>query len=577
MKKKLLSLILALVVITACGVPAMATDVNTASASGLTIDQPSVAVRVGEASQLTANLYGYSPAPVTWSIADANVATIDSNGMVTGQGLGLTTATATTADGMTATCVVHVVIKGIDVSHYQNDRSPIDWGTVKASGIDFAFVKATEGTTYTDPNFIDNVTGASAAGLHTGAYHFLRAGDALQQAQYFLSTVKSYPLDYPLVCDVEANDLASLGKDNITALVITFCDTVRAAGYRPMIYLNLNWANNYVDMSKLSGYDLWFARYNHTPGYSGVDVWQYSSTTTVPGISGSVDGNYAYVNYSSVLKSDTVVPYAFGSNSTYTYKITTNLTTAPKAVSSNPNAVSVAFYQKVSGGYLYRITNMNSGTATITTTASDGSSTSFTATGTAKGVVSDTTSSFTMKPGATYQMKLTLVGGATATPVVTTGTPGVLQVVSTVKSGNSFYVKLKAVGTGSSGVYTTMPGQSAIRQFVVTVAGDTSTPTNPIPTNPTSSDTATGVLSDTTAPFTMQMGAAYQMKLTPVGGTAGSLSVTVGTPGIAQVVSVVKNGDSFYAKFKAIGTGQAGIYVALPGKSPVKQCVVNVA
>lgn len=59
--------------------------------------------------------------------------------------------------------------QGIDVSRYQGN---IDWAKVKASGMTFVFIKATEGQTYTDPNFQTNVTGALAAGMLVGTYHF---------------------------------------------------------------------------------------------------------------------------------------------------------------------------------------------------------------------------------------------------------------------------------------------------------------------------------------------------------------------------------------------------------------------
>jgi len=565
--KKIVSLILVLIIAVSCTYTTAFAD--SASSTDLTLDQSTAIVKVGGTIQVTATLYGFSPAPVNWSIADPSVATVNANGVVTGKKIGLTTLTAS-ADGLTATCAIYVGIKGIDVSHYQSDRGAIDWNSVKSSGVDFVFVKATEGVNYVDPGFKQNVSGAIAAGLHVGAYHFLRAGDAVQQAKEFIAAVKPYSVDYPLACDVEKDELISMGKDKLTDMVIAFCETVRAAGYRPMIYLNLNWARNYVDMSRLSDYELWFARYNHEPGYDGVDIWQYSSTTTVPGINGAVDGNYAFVNYASTLQSDTVATYTFGTNSTYIYKITTRLTTPPKAYSSNPNAVSVAFYQKISGGYLYKITNVNQGVAQITTTGSDGSYTSFTAIGRLKGVVSDTTAPFTMKPGATYQMKLTLVGGATATPYVSTGNGQVLKVLSTVKSGNSFYVKIQALSAGCTSVYTTMPGQSAIRQCMVTVDGSSSTNSN-------SGPAATSVSSDTTDPFTMQKDGTYQFKFTLVGGTSGTPVFSTGNGSVLQVSSSVRSGNSFFVKVKGVGSGCTGVYTTLPGQQAVRQCIVTVA
>ena len=190
-------------------------------------------------------------------------------------------------------------------------------------------------------------------------------------------------------------------------MVVTFCEAVRAAGYTPMVYANPYWCSTYLDMTRLGAYDLWLAHYNvDSPSTKNpFTIWQYTSTGSVPGISGNVDLDYSYINYPAgehgttvvnTLQCDTGSPYSFGTNSSYIYKITTAAVVAPKAVSSNSSAVTVAFYGKTSGGYLYRITNVNAGTAVITTAASDGSSASFTAYGKASGFISDTPAAITM-------------------------------------------------------------------------------------------------------------------------------------------------------------------------------------
>ena len=62
-------------------------------------------------------------------------------------------------------------IVGIDVSAHNGD---IDFDRVKAEGIEFVFIKATEGSTFKDKRFVDNVRKARKAGLKVGAYHFFR-------------------------------------------------------------------------------------------------------------------------------------------------------------------------------------------------------------------------------------------------------------------------------------------------------------------------------------------------------------------------------------------------------------------
>ena len=137
------------------------------------------------------------------------------------------------------------------------------------------------------------------------------------------------------------------------------------------------------------------------------------------------------------------------------------------AVSSNPAAVSVAFDKSLPDGYLYRITNAGSGTAVITTTSAGGTSVSFVAMGTGSGVVSDTPYRFTMKAGATYQFKFTVPSSGTYG--FASGNNAVARTVSTVRSGNAYYYKIRAVKPGVVGIYGQQTGKSGTRQAIVTV------------------------------------------------------------------------------------------------------------
>lgn len=93
---------------------------------------------------------------------------------------------------------------GIDVSAYQGD---IDWKTIKKQGVVFAFIKATEGSDYTDKRFEDNWNGAKAAGIRRGAYMFYNFDeDGDKQAEYFIQTVPKERHALPPVIDVELSD-----------------------------------------------------------------------------------------------------------------------------------------------------------------------------------------------------------------------------------------------------------------------------------------------------------------------------------------------------------------------------------
>src|SRR2546423_11084013 len=92
-------------------------------------------------------------------------------------------------------------VRGIDVSHHQGK---IDWSGVKASGIQFAYIKATEGADFTDATFAENWTNSNAAGIVRGAYHFFTLGISGQsQAAHFLATVPADAGALPPAIDLE--------------------------------------------------------------------------------------------------------------------------------------------------------------------------------------------------------------------------------------------------------------------------------------------------------------------------------------------------------------------------------------
>lgn len=183
-------------------------------------------------------------------------------------------------------------IKGIDVSHWQGN---INWKKVAGDGIKFAFIKATEGTTLQDNKFETNVSGANAAGIKTGAYHFARFGsksEALAEARFFLSVVKKVHLTYPLVLDLEVNQ-RNVSKSVLTDAAVAFLREIEKAGYFAMIYSGKSFLENCLDESKLKPFALWVARYSSKLGRDA-DIWQYSDCGRVAGISGNVDMNICY-------------------------------------------------------------------------------------------------------------------------------------------------------------------------------------------------------------------------------------------------------------------------------------------
>lgn len=183
------------------------------------------------------------------------------------------------------------LIEGVDVSRYQ---SRVDWAMVADQGMDFAFVKATEGATYSDSLFGHNWEQIKAAGMRRGAYHFYRPNTAaVDQANHFVAQVSLSEGDLPPVLDIEVLDRVN-PKILVPALKTWLVLITRHYGVRPIVYTNLNFYNRYL-AGHLDEYPLWIARYNGAEPVlaCGRDwqFWQYGNRGTVAGIDGPVDLN----------------------------------------------------------------------------------------------------------------------------------------------------------------------------------------------------------------------------------------------------------------------------------------------
>lgn len=192
--------------------------------------------------------------------------------------------------------------KGIDVSRHQGN---IDWEKVAQDGVEFAFVRVAyrgygTGKMEEDSYFDQNVQGAQAAGIKTGVYIYSQAiteEEVLEEANLVLQKVAPYQLECPIVFDVELVSGANGRMNNITPeertnLALLFCQTIEAAGYKPMIYHNTEMGALKMDVSALEDYDKWFASYSETLYYPyEYKVWQYTPHGKVAGISSEVDLN----------------------------------------------------------------------------------------------------------------------------------------------------------------------------------------------------------------------------------------------------------------------------------------------
>ena len=190
-------------------------------------------------------------------------------------------------------CAAGEVLEGIDVSVYQGT---IDWTKVRAAGIEFAYIRVSDGLPPIDSRFTQNWAAARTAGVLRGAYQFFREDeDPVAQADLLLDTMG--PLeddDLPAAIDVESTD-GQTGA-TIVAHVKAWMDRVEAgSGKRPIIYTGRPfWDSNTGSSTAVSDHTLWIPNWYVTcpsisVAWSSWGFWQYSSTGQIDGISGDVD------------------------------------------------------------------------------------------------------------------------------------------------------------------------------------------------------------------------------------------------------------------------------------------------
>ena len=195
------------------------------------------------------------------------------------------------------------LLKGIDVSYAQG---VIDWEKVKASGlVDFAILRAGYGkeTSQIDDQFSRNYTACKQLGIPVGVYWYSYAttvDEAEQEAKVCLQTIQGKQFEYPVAFDIEE----ARCLQQADALSTTFCTALENAGYYTAIYTFKSALESNFSAAVKNRYDIFLS---HTgvqqTDYAGsYGLWQYSWTGCIPGISGDVDLDYAYKDYSTMIQ-----------------------------------------------------------------------------------------------------------------------------------------------------------------------------------------------------------------------------------------------------------------------------------
>jgi GH25 family lysozyme M1 (1,4-beta-N-acetylmuramidase) len=221
------------------------------------------------------------------------------------------------------------MIMGCDVSSWQPS---VDWATLHSKGIEFAIVKATQGSYLRDRLLTNHLAGANSAGLLTGAYHWL---DPLskdnEQADFFLKSISGLPVSF-LVIDLEQywadwqewslhNIHQTLDSERISNSARAVAERLKAQSALPVvIYSRASFIEQYAQPANawLPNYPLWMAQYPYgatrvkcsweeflstrlpkiagpllPPGCNQWRIWQFSGDKFIlPGCDGTLDLDY---------------------------------------------------------------------------------------------------------------------------------------------------------------------------------------------------------------------------------------------------------------------------------------------
>ncbi len=188
-------------------------------------------------------------------------------------------------------------IHGIDVSKFQGD---IDWNAVAGSGVKFAWIKATEGGDHADERFQANWTGAKAAGVPHGAYHFVYwCRPPMEEMAFFEQNAPVENDALPPVLDVEATPTSRTCHRHLTQegaiaeMKVMLDEMERHYGKRPIIYTTVDFYQAILADGAFMDYPIWVRSVKYKPsvkyGPRPWNFWQYQSDGSIAGIQSHVD------------------------------------------------------------------------------------------------------------------------------------------------------------------------------------------------------------------------------------------------------------------------------------------------
>ena len=193
---------------------------------------------------------------------------------------------------------------GIDVSQWQGS---INWPLVKTQ-IDFAILRAggSDGSYFRDKYFEYNFAECKKHNIPVGCYYIVgkqcnNGTSGMNDANHFYQLIKGKQFEYPVVIDFELPTPAT--KQGNTDAVIMFCEFMENLKYYVSIYASdISGFKDKLDITRLTAYDKWVARYGSKPKYvQTFGIWQTSSKGNLNGVKGFVDTDLSYNNYPAIM------------------------------------------------------------------------------------------------------------------------------------------------------------------------------------------------------------------------------------------------------------------------------------
>jgi len=217
-----------------------------------------------------------------------------------------------------------ILYEGPDISRHNGN---VNIKAVRDAGYGRIGIRAGYGKNNTDQKYITNAEACSNLGIPVLLYWFsyaYTADMAAAEACYAVTQAQKYWQNCPIAYDLEYDSInyarkkgVNVTKQLATDMAMAFLKNVRAAGYTPVLYTNRDYLRNYFDVGRivaeLGRVYVWYARYADKISdteLEAADIWQYTSTGKIPGVSGNVDLNRFYAGFAE----DRPVQKVYGCN-----------------------------------------------------------------------------------------------------------------------------------------------------------------------------------------------------------------------------------------------------------------------